>query len=176
MTRTAKTHTSMEGKPFFTRFHQCFTISAGIILAITGAAKLLALTGDGTILRVSDPFFGIPFQHLMLLVGLAELLVAGICFLGRWPGLSTMLVAWLASGFLVYRTGIWMIGWKKPCGCLGNLTDVLGISSRTADWIAMILLGYLLVGAYAVLFLKRGGTVSAGSQGGSVQCKVSGSA
>jgi hypothetical protein len=158
------------------KIHDYFIISAGVILAITGAAKLLAITGDGTILRVSDPFFGIPFQPLMLLVGLAELLVAGICFLGRWPGLSTMLVAWLASGFLVYRMGIWMIGWKKPCGCLGNLTDVLGISPKTADWIAMILLGYLLVGAYAVLFLKKGDALSAGSQGGSVQCKVSGSA
>jgi hypothetical protein len=57
-----------------------------------------------------------------------------------------------------------------------DLTDVLGISPKTADWIAMVLLGYLLVGAYAVLFLQRGGAVSAGSQGGSVQCKVSGSA
>jgi hypothetical protein len=160
----------------FNGFHQRFAITAGGILAITGTAKLFTVTGDATILRVPDPFFGIPFQQLMLLVGLAELLVAGICFLGRWPGLSAMLVAWLASGFLVYRTGIWMIGWKKPCGCLGNLTDVLGITPKTADWIALVLLGYLLAGSYAFLFLKGGGAASAKNEGRSVECGVSGRA
>jgi hypothetical protein len=176
MTATPQTHSVMEGKLDFSRFHQRFAVSAGIILAITGVGKLLTVTGDANILRVPDPFFGIPFQQLMLLVGLAELLVAGICFLDRWPGLSTLLVAWLASGFLVYRTGIWMIGWKKPCGCLGNLTDVLGITPKTADWIALVLLGYLLAGSYAFLFLKGGGAASAKNEGRSVECGVSGRA
>ena len=43
------------------------------------------------------------------------------------------------------------MGWHKPCGCLGNLTDALGISPETADTVAKVLLAYLLIGSYALL-------------------------
>lgn len=33
-------------------------VSAGVILALTGVAKLLGTTGDASILRVHDPIFG----------------------------------------------------------------------------------------------------------------------
>ncbi len=128
-----------------------FLIAAGIILAVTGLAKLFTVTGDTTLLQVSDPIFGVEFRYLMFAVGLAELVVAGFCFFSKREALSTLMVAWIASGFLVYRVGIWAVDWQRPCGCLGNLTDVLGISPQAAEWISMGLLGVLLVGSYGIL-------------------------
>ena len=62
------------------------------------------------------------------------------------------LVVWLATSFLVYRIGLVWVGYKKPCPCLGNLTDALHIPPQTADTAMKIILAYLLIGSYATLF------------------------
>jgi hypothetical protein len=128
-----------------------FAVSAGIILGLTGLAKVYGAGGDVKLLGVMDPIFGVPFKQLMLAVGVAELFVAGTCLFTRAHRVNTFLVVWLATGFLIYRTGMWWLGWKKPCGCLGNITDALGITPQTADFIIKMLLAYLLVGGYALL-------------------------
>jgi hypothetical protein len=143
-------------RPATPGLHRWFIVSAALILVVTGLAKLLSTGGDGTILRVADPVFGLPFRRLMQLAGGAEIMVAFYCFFGRSTSLSTLLVVWLASGFLLYRIANWMIGWERPCGCLGNLTDALGISSLTAEWISLALLGYLIGGGYGVLLQQLG--------------------
>lgn len=128
-----------------------FLVAAGIILAVTGLAKLFTVTGDTTLLRVSDPIFGVEFRYLIAMVGLTELVIAGFCFFTRWDALSTVMVAWISSGFMLYRVGIRSADWQRPCGCLGNLTDVLRIPSQIAEWISIGLLAILLVGSYCAL-------------------------
>ena len=87
----------------------------------------------------------------MLGVGLVELVIAGICVLGKAQGLSIALVAWLATSFVAYRLGLASMGWQKPCSCLGDITEALRISSQTADNIMKFVLAYLLIGSYGVL-------------------------
>jgi hypothetical protein len=93
----------------------------------------------------------LPFGYLMLTVGLLELGIAVDCLFGKTEKRSLTLVAWLATNFLVYRIGLWWVGWRKPCGCLGNLTDALHLSPQSADTIMKGLLAYLLIGSYALL-------------------------
>lgn len=128
-----------------------FVFSAAAILALTGAAKVWSTFGDVKLLTVDDPIFGIQFGHLLLAVGLAELGIAAVCLFGKRPRLALGLVAWMASSFLVYRIGLSWIGWKKPCNCLGNITDALHISPHTADTIMKFVLAYLLIGSYGLL-------------------------
>jgi hypothetical protein len=92
-----------------------FLASAGAILAITGGAKLWSAVGTSKALSVADPIVGIPFGKLMLLVGLAELAIAASCFLLKEKWISLVQVASLSSSFLIYRIGLWSIGWHKPC-------------------------------------------------------------
>ena len=129
-----------------------FVPSAGVVLAATGIAKIWSTFGSVKLLAVADPIAGIPFRWLLLGVGVLELVIAGVCFFGRNKRLATLLVAWMATNFLVYRVGLWWVGWHRPCGCMGNLTDALHISERTADNIIKVLLAYLLIGSYATLF------------------------
>ena len=129
-----------------------FVPSAGAILASTGIAKVWSTHGSVKLLAVADPIFGIPFRWLLLAVGVLELVIAGVCFFSRNKRLATLLVAWLATNFVVYRLGLLWVGYHKPCGCLGNITDALHISPQTADSAIRIVLGYLLVGSYATLF------------------------
>lgn len=125
--------------------------TASLILILTGIAKLVSTRDANTLLGMTDPIFGMKFSALMVGVGILELAIALICLLGKWPGLALGLIAWLATDFVVYRLGLWWTAWKKPCGCVGNLTDALHLSPRLTDLLAKLLLAYLLVGSYGLL-------------------------
>jgi len=103
------------------------------------------------VLAVADPIVGIPFRWLLLAVGVLELVIAGVCFFSRNQRLATLLVAWLATNFLVYRLGLWWMGWHRPCGCMGSLTNALHLSEKAADNIMKVVLAYLLIGSYGRL-------------------------
>jgi len=108
--------------------------TAGALLLATAAAKIWSSFGHATMLVIPDPILGLGFRKLMLAVGGTELLVALFCFL-PWakPWLKLALVTWLAANFLVYRMGLWFIGWHHPCRCLGNLAGALRLSDQAAD-------------------------------------------
>lgn len=128
-----------------------FVSSAGVILGLTGVAKVWSAFGDVKLLTGVDPIVGLEFKHLMLGVGMVEIAIALVCLFSKRQTLAIGLVAWLATNFLVYRLGLWWLDWKKPCGCLGNITDALHLSPQTADNIVQVLLAYLLVGSYGLL-------------------------
>jgi hypothetical protein len=123
-----------------------------VALVLTGLAKVCGAIGAARALDTPDPLVGIPFRQLLLLVGLAELFIAFFCLFTDKRRFSLAAVAWLSTNFLVYRLGLWFIGWHRPCGCLGNLTDMLHISPRAADNMMKVVLAYLLLGSYAILF------------------------
>jgi hypothetical protein len=131
-----------------------FVLSAGTILAVTGLAKIWTGLGSSKFLAVVDPIIGIKFGQLMLVVGVAEIAIALVCFFSKRQTLTLGLVAWMSTNFVVYRLGLWWMDWKKPCSCLGNLTDALHISPQTADNIMKVLLAYLLIGSYGLLIWK----------------------
>ncbi|MDW8382249.1 MAG: hypothetical protein RMN51_09110 [Verrucomicrobiota bacterium] len=133
------------------RLVESFVIGAGFTLLITGLAKAWSAIGPARALDVADPIFGVPFRQLMLGVGLLELFVAFFCLFTDERQFSLLAVTWLATNFVVYRLGLLWIGWRRPCGCLGNLTDILHISPGVADLIMKVVLVYLLLGGYGLL-------------------------
>jgi hypothetical protein len=128
-----------------------FVVSAGVLLSVTASAKFISLFGGQKILQLPDPVFGLPFGYLFLIIGGIEFAVAGVCLFGRKVYLQTALIAWIATGFAVYRMGLILIDYQKPCPCMGNLTDALHIPPHLADTILKCIVGYLLVGSYAAL-------------------------
>lgn len=133
------------------KFRTWFLWLAGGTLALTGLAKAFSAIGSARALDVADPILGIPFRHLMLLVGLAELFIAFLCLLTNKRRLSLLAVAWLSTNFLLYRVGLWWMGWHRPCGCLGDLTDLLNISPSAADSVMKLVLAFLTIGSYLIL-------------------------
>jgi hypothetical protein len=129
-----------------------FSYSAGFLLLITAIAKLISSLGNSPILALPDPIFAIPFRWMFCVVGIIELAIAYVCLFNEHIGLRTGLVALLSTNFALYRLGLLLVGYYKPCPCLGNLTDALGISPQTADTAMKIILAYLLIGSYATLF------------------------
>ena len=140
--------------PRQSRFGTLFVGSAGTVLMVTGLAKAFSAIGPARALDAVDPLIGTPFRELLLLVGLVELLIAFFCLFTDKRRLSLLAVAWISTNFLVYRVGLWFIGWHRPCGCMGSLSDMLHLSPRAADNIMKGLLAYLLIGSYALLFAQ----------------------
>ncbi len=134
-----------------------FVLSASIVLLATGLAKIFSINGSQGILDLPDPIFGIQFRHLMLFMGLLETITAAIC-LGtlKLKGKANIgLIAWIASGFMIYRLGLLFVGWTQPCPCLGSYYDTIHLSPAVADVVAKGCLIYLLTGSYLFLWLNR---------------------
>ena len=129
-----------------------FRLSAAAILTITGAAKVWSAFGSAGILKNIDPILGLQFGRFIFSVGVLEFVVAGVCLLASPQIISAGIIAWFATILLVYRLGLWWIGWHRPCSCLGNLTDAIHIPPQTADTAMKIILAYLLIGSYGTLF------------------------
>lgn len=128
-----------------------FIRSAGVVLCITAAAKIISGFGSGRVLEYPEPFFSISFKYFLWMVGVVELVVAWVCFFGRQVKVQAWLLAWLTSIFLFYRLGLRWLG-HRPCSCLGNLTDALNVSPELVDNLMKVILAYLLLGSYTLLF------------------------
>lgn len=128
-----------------------FVISAGLILTVTGLVKLYGSFSGTRLLAEVHPIFGATIGRTMLLTGLVEIAVALLCFCGKRSPLPVVIVAWLSGCFWVYRLGLSWMGWHRPCGCLGTLTDSLGLPPELVDVLMKVVAIYLLFGSYAFL-------------------------
>lgn len=131
-----------------------FIYSAVLILILTAGGKLTSLTSSARILTLPDPLFSfVTNQHLLLLAaGLEIATVIGV-FCLREERYRLALILWLSSLFVMYRLGLWWIGYKGYCGCLGHTAETLGITKETAESLTLGALVYLVVGA--ALFFAR---------------------
>ncbi len=89
--------------------------SAGAILTVNGIAKLWSAQGTSKVLAVVDSIIGLKFGRLMLAIGLAEILIALVCFFSKRQTLALALVAWICINFVGYRFDLWWMGWHRPC-------------------------------------------------------------
>lgn len=128
-----------------------FFYSSGGILLVTATAKVASAFGSAWILESFDPILRVPFRELFWIAAIVEVAVGVVCFCGNRIALQAVLVAWLATNFLVYRLGLIWIGYQKPCPCLGNLTGAIHVSPLIADEVMKLVLTYLLIGSYSTL-------------------------
>jgi hypothetical protein len=129
-----------------------FLKSAGVILFITGLAKLISGFDSARVLLLPDPILALPIHYLFASLGTTEVIVAIYCFWSKSALRRTATVAWLSTLFVGYRLELWKIGVKKPCPCLGSITGAIHLSPHTADTIMKVVLAYLVLGSFAALF------------------------
>ncbi len=136
-----------------------FRISAIAILVLTAAAKLFSVGGDAVLLELPDPVFGLKYRHMMVLMGLAEILVAAMIF---WLGnsqRSLVAIQGFSAAVLVYRVSVEMVGPGALCPCLGTLHEKLGLSEGAVEITTLSLLAYLLVGSIYFSLGHRKGAI-----------------
>lgn len=126
-----------------------------LILCVTALAKFWSVgAGTAAILDVTDPLIGLRFRFVMLIAAVMEVCVAMMCLVRR-PAIGLAGTLWISSAFILYRIGLWSIGWHRPCSCLGDLTSALHISSQAADNMMKGVLAFMLVGSTVLLAADR---------------------
>jgi ribosomal protein S27E len=128
-----------------------FILSAGGILALTGAAQVLGFFQESAALDVADPIFGCPFRDSILIFGIVEVIAAMFCLFAKGGAWIAGIVAWVVANVVAYRVGLWSMGWYHPYTCLFYLLHALDITPATADGLLNILGGCLLTGSVAIL-------------------------
>jgi hypothetical protein len=122
-----------------------FLASVAAILACTAVLKLIGGMGQRPYLVLPDPLF--PFidnRGMMIGAALLEVFV-GLLLFSRAPMRGKLLVIfWLGCLFASYRTGLRLVPYSPPCGCLGFLTEWLGIPRIAADMAGDVIIAYLL--------------------------------
>jgi hypothetical protein len=124
---------------------------AGVVLLLTACAKLFSAFGSAPILSLHDPILRLPYRMVFVIGGIVELLVGLACIVGRRTVLQAGLLASLATVFITYRIGLYVLGESALCPCLGSLTDAIHLSASVADLGLKITLGALSIGSYAIL-------------------------
>ncbi len=140
-----------------------FLIAIAVILVLTALAKIWSAFGQTAVLYEIDPIFGISFRTLMLVAASLELIVAGVC-LYRSELVAAVAVVWLSLAILIYRIGLWWVGWEKPCHCLGDFSTALGMSSEHADSLMKGVLALMLFGGGGLLLRSRNSPMGSNSQ------------
>lgn len=128
-----------------------FVRSAGILLAVTALAKLTSSFGTDRILDYPDPVFLLKNRHVFVILGVMELIVSFYCFLSNNQKTQASIIAIVSSNILLYRLGVYWLGYKGLCPCLGSMSSVLHVSPRVFDTALQIIMAYLLIGGYALL-------------------------
>jgi hypothetical protein len=134
-----------------------FLKSAILIIAVTALAKLYSAGGTAQILDHLDPIFLVLNRVMITVVGMIEFVVVGVLLINRNASVKLLTVAWLSANFVIYRFGLWFLQIKKPCSCLGTVTDLLPIDPATIDQGMKVLVIYLFLGSILLLLQNPGG-------------------
>jgi hypothetical protein len=132
-----------------TKWVRPFILSAGGILQAAALIRFLIAAGDVQALSLPEPVLGIPIRFVVLAVGGFELIVAFICLFGKRAGLQIGWLAWLATNFVVYRIGLFLMHIHPQATCIGSLTDPLYLSRGVTGYLMEFIPFYLVLGSYA---------------------------
>jgi DNA-directed RNA polymerase subunit RPC12/RpoP len=145
----------LHNKMLMRKWSDGFVLSAGAILMLAGVSRVIQAFDGSSVWDMPDPVFGLKFRYLVLSFGVAELAVAFLCLFTTKHTLSLGLAAWLVLNLVVYRIGMWTMGWHHPWVLLGGLTDTLNVSPVVADSILAAIAAVLLFGSGSVLWSQR---------------------
>jgi len=103
-----------------TKLAKVYIISVAAILFMTAAAKLFSLVAYYHTFRSRDPLLYLRSDILVSIVSVLEIGVATFLLSANRTGSKFWAIIWISSLFLIYRVGLWQIGYKGTCPCMGT--------------------------------------------------------
>jgi|GEM_PF-3180540 len=131
-----------------------FVFSAGLILAVTGVAKLGSFFSPVSDLDLSDPVFLVSSRIVMAVTGLLEVILAAWFIRHHRHPASLGLIATVTTLFSLYRFGVWLIGAPQPCACLGRVGMQSELGRMITTTVSDTLFFYLLGGSLILLLAE----------------------
>jgi predicted RNA-binding Zn-ribbon protein involved in translation (DUF1610 family) len=127
---------------------QSFIKSAGAILLVSALARFLIAASNAPFLFLPDSLLGIPLRYALLAIGGIELFVALVCLFGKYAGIQSAWLAWLATNYVVFQTGLFWMHCHPQATCIGSLTDPLHLSRGITGSVLAFVPVYLVLGSY----------------------------
>ncbi len=129
-----------------------FFLFVQVVLVLSAFGKVAGVLTWKISSTIRDPLlqFLAP-SHLLLLASFLEVVVACYIWYCASDSKRALSVLWLCTLLAVYRIGLWSIGFKGHCRCLGVWGSYTSISEASLDLVAVVLLGFMLVGSLSVL-------------------------
>jgi len=120
------------------------------ILLFSGIVKILFTFQEDRILTVIHPLFSFTtFRQVFGLTAILEIIIALTVLLTKDELIKIFSIMWIATIFAIYRSVISYIGYRGPCGCFGNIKQLINV----ADYIGIIFIIIMLFGGFIMLFL-----------------------
>ena len=129
-----------------------FIYSSGGILLAAALERVIVATGSAQALDLPAPVLGIPLRYAVLLTGGFELVVALICLFGRQTSLQLGWLAWAATNYLGFWTGLLWMRVHPQTACIGSLTDPLQLSRGSIGVVVNCLPFFLSLGSFVAMF------------------------
>jgi hypothetical protein len=131
-----------------------FMGSAVFLLAAMMTALLLTnVTRPTRLIVPADPVLAISTPSVFWLLFLVELAILFVCLRDGRPERPLLLLVWLAVMFVVYRIGLWWMGYPGLAVILPGIANAFGISARLAGVLADAGFAYLMMGSCLTLVL-----------------------
>ncbi len=133
-----------------------FKGSLSALLCLTALAKLFSVFSSSMpLFNEPNPIFSFfAIRTVLVFAAVLELSVAVIIAFSKSELLSYGFILWLSTLFVLYRFGLNLIHYRRPCDCLGGIGQWLGISNRLLSFFSLGLLLYMFCGAMT-FFLSR---------------------
>ena len=130
--------------------------SAGVLLCITGVAKLISASQKVAALEIPDPIMTfLPNKQIATIAGILELGIAIYVLQTRNTGKQLIAIAWISLLFVAYHFGLHMLHFHGLCPCLGNADKWLRLKDNTVNNITTCLIAYLFCGSLILLSRER---------------------
>jgi hypothetical protein len=120
------------------------------ILLFSGIVKIFFTFQEDRILTVIHPLFSFTtFRQVFGLTAILEIIIALTVLLTKDELIKIFSIMWIATIFAIYRGVMRYIGYRGPCGCFGNIKQLINV----ADYIGIIFIIIMLFGGFIMLFL-----------------------
>ena len=138
----------------FERMERGFFLGALCVLVLVGASELLTAVNAGQKLDALDPVAGVTARAVLLsAVGLKITVVVSL-LRGKESSGKLLMILSLCGVFGLYRIGLWAVGGRQLCPCLGQMGTWLGWTMGQQKWVSLVLLFLLASGACALLVAR----------------------
>ncbi len=134
----------------FDKIRTAFLVFYLALFLVTAVSKVVSITLEGSYGKYADPIF--PFLQLettgMMAAGI-EILACGLIlrsllfsyFYKRITLIGDLAIACVCALFSIYRLGLWLVAYKKPCGCIGFINQLAQSEVQLLNnllWVALV--------------------------------------
>ena len=125
------------------------------MLFFSGGGNFLWAFEKSQMLDVADPLLGMSLRYSVLVLGIAALVLGWLCVFTERKLSVFWVLCWVAVNLIVYRCGLWTMGWHHPFNEIRQVGQFIGLTPWMADGVHLAISLFPVVGWGTMIWLER---------------------